>query len=397
MRILFGVQGTGNGHISRSRTLARALKSRGVAVDYLFSGRAADGYFEMGSSGIIAPSPVSLSPAIRGASRAGVPSRDSPPAFLARSAYPRLSRVRSGHQRLRAAQCPCCSPLGQTPSPSAIRRASTGPFRAGESGFNRQLMRHFAPVRQSLGLHWFHFGQPLLPPIVDPLEPVPDNQQILVYLPFEQTETIAALLSRFSPQSFICFHPEVRKRSEWRNIRFEPPGQRGSSWRWPVVAGHQQCGIRACRRRSPWARSCWSNPGGPVRAVDQRQDPGTDGAGPVDGQPGCQCGAKLAGALLLAEYAIPMWQESWPTGLAGAGEEVGRSPAASGAGLSFRRRCVTAWGACQPYRPGASWLSQLSAFDQTESIPPRRGTDTMRFTNENGDTMTLADNLYPTA
>ena len=43
MRILFGVQGTGNGHISRSRTLARALKSRGVAVDYLFSGRAADG------------------------------------------------------------------------------------------------------------------------------------------------------------------------------------------------------------------------------------------------------------------------------------------------------------------------------------------------------------------
>ena len=51
MRILFGVQGTGNGHISRSRTLARALKSRGVAVDYLFSGRAADGYFEMGEFG----------------------------------------------------------------------------------------------------------------------------------------------------------------------------------------------------------------------------------------------------------------------------------------------------------------------------------------------------------
>ena len=48
MRILFGVQGTGNGHISRSRTLARALKSRGMAVDYLFSGRAADGYFEPG-------------------------------------------------------------------------------------------------------------------------------------------------------------------------------------------------------------------------------------------------------------------------------------------------------------------------------------------------------------
>ena len=51
MRILFGVQGTGNGHISRSRTLARALKARGIEVDYLFSGRAADGYFEMGEFG----------------------------------------------------------------------------------------------------------------------------------------------------------------------------------------------------------------------------------------------------------------------------------------------------------------------------------------------------------
>ena len=51
MRILFGVQGTGNGHISRSRTLARALKARGIEVDYLFSGRAADGSFEMGEFG----------------------------------------------------------------------------------------------------------------------------------------------------------------------------------------------------------------------------------------------------------------------------------------------------------------------------------------------------------
>ena len=52
MKILFGVQGTGNGHISRSRTLARALRVRGLAVDYLFSGRPADGYFEMAEFGV---------------------------------------------------------------------------------------------------------------------------------------------------------------------------------------------------------------------------------------------------------------------------------------------------------------------------------------------------------
>lgn len=99
--------------------------------------------------------------------------------------------------------------------------------RWGESGFNRQLMRHFAPVRQSLGLHWFHFGQPLLPPIIDPIVALPDNQQILVYLPFEQTEAIAALLLRFNQQRFVCFHPVIRSASQWRNIRFEPQAREG--------------------------------------------------------------------------------------------------------------------------------------------------------------------------
>ena len=38
--------GTGNGHIARARAMANALsKQRGVAVDFLFSGREADRYF----------------------------------------------------------------------------------------------------------------------------------------------------------------------------------------------------------------------------------------------------------------------------------------------------------------------------------------------------------------
>ncbi|WP_275451435.1 glycosyltransferase family protein, partial [Photobacterium sanctipauli] len=47
MKILYGVQGTGNGHISRAREMARALASQGAEVDYLFSGRPADQYFDM--------------------------------------------------------------------------------------------------------------------------------------------------------------------------------------------------------------------------------------------------------------------------------------------------------------------------------------------------------------
>ena len=48
MKILYGVQGTGNGHISRARMLARHFSlDPAVHVDYLFSGRDKDAFFDM--------------------------------------------------------------------------------------------------------------------------------------------------------------------------------------------------------------------------------------------------------------------------------------------------------------------------------------------------------------
>lgn len=47
MKVLYGVQATGNGHITRARVMAPALKQAGVDVDYLFSGRPADELFDM--------------------------------------------------------------------------------------------------------------------------------------------------------------------------------------------------------------------------------------------------------------------------------------------------------------------------------------------------------------
>lgn len=47
MKILYGVQGTGNGHISRAREMARAFASLGMTVDFLFSGREPSQYFDM--------------------------------------------------------------------------------------------------------------------------------------------------------------------------------------------------------------------------------------------------------------------------------------------------------------------------------------------------------------
>ncbi len=39
MKILYGAQATGNGHVTRARAMAPTFNKAGLDVDYLFSGR----------------------------------------------------------------------------------------------------------------------------------------------------------------------------------------------------------------------------------------------------------------------------------------------------------------------------------------------------------------------
>ena len=47
MKIFYGVQGTGNGHITRARVMAKELYSAGIDVTFQFTGRLANKYFDM--------------------------------------------------------------------------------------------------------------------------------------------------------------------------------------------------------------------------------------------------------------------------------------------------------------------------------------------------------------
>jgi len=51
LKILYGLQATGNGHSSRTRMMARHLNDRYVDVTYQFSGRPKEKYFEMDAFG----------------------------------------------------------------------------------------------------------------------------------------------------------------------------------------------------------------------------------------------------------------------------------------------------------------------------------------------------------
>ena len=47
MNILYGISATGNGHISRSRIIVKALKKRGHSVDVILSGREEKDFFDI--------------------------------------------------------------------------------------------------------------------------------------------------------------------------------------------------------------------------------------------------------------------------------------------------------------------------------------------------------------
>jgi uncharacterized protein (TIGR00661 family) len=51
MKILYGVQGTGNGHITRARAMQVALAAAGIEVDWVFSGRERSRFFDMQAFG----------------------------------------------------------------------------------------------------------------------------------------------------------------------------------------------------------------------------------------------------------------------------------------------------------------------------------------------------------
>lgn len=227
MRILYGVQGAGNGHISRCRTMAGALARQGVEVDFLFSGRAPEAYFDMTAFG-----------AYRTANGLTFHSHDGRVDLgqtLCRSRpWQLVQDVRSlalaGYDRVITDFEPVtawAARLQKVPSLGISHQACFAyPIpRRGEDWAARLIMRRYAPASQSIGLHWFHFGHPILPPIIDPLLPGTEDDSILVYLPFESLAAVRTVLARFGSQRFVCFHPEVRETHLEGNLLCQPLGR----------------------------------------------------------------------------------------------------------------------------------------------------------------------------
>ncbi len=215
MRVLYGVQATGNGHISRARALGKYLQAEGITVDFLFSGRPADQFFDMQQFGhyqvktgltfvteqghinylktALRAKPLELWRDIRqlDCSAYDLVLTDFEPVTAWAARVQKKPSVAFGHQY---------AFLHRIPQTHA-------------TALSRAIFRFFAPAQQQIGLHWHHFNQPILPPIVDlePAENTADPHKVLVYLPFEDQQQVIQWLKPLTQYQFYLYGPGLTK------------------------------------------------------------------------------------------------------------------------------------------------------------------------------------------
>jgi len=223
MKVLYGVQGSGNTPIANARIMEKAFSQRDdIDVDFVFSGRAIGSYEDMTSFG--------NAQFFKGLDS---PSKPQNTNVLKTLKDIKNSQILCNMKQLNIDQYDLvlndaepisawAAKLKGIPSISIGHQASFN-FRVPKvkNGVSSRLMSHWlAPANIQLGMHWFHFNQPIVPPFISKQmsSEVSSSNQILVYLPFESVNDIRELLEPLSEQGFICYHPHIKNDIEQEHI-----------------------------------------------------------------------------------------------------------------------------------------------------------------------------------
>ena len=234
MRILFGIQGTGNGHLSRGLELVLALRARGHDVEVLVSGRPpAKFWLERGLGAVEARKGLTF------LSRGGrirylTSARQMDFATLLDDVRAldasRFDLVVSDFEPItawtaRRADLPCIGVANQY----ALRLGA--PIASGDP-LGRLILAGLAPVACPLGLHWHHYGARIFPPIVarDVVRPALFSEtRVLVYLPYEDRDRAVNELRRLRRFDFE-FYTNVPAPIDFGNVRLRPLDREEMLW-----------------------------------------------------------------------------------------------------------------------------------------------------------------------
>lgn len=212
LKILFGIQGTGNGHISRARILAKYLAQYEIEITYLISGREPDKLFDMEIFGDFWH-------------RSGL-------TFATQNGKIdyfgtlKANKITQFYQDIRSLPVndfdliitdfePVTAWAGKLAKKTVLGIGHQYAFGkntpiAGESLIAKWIMRNFAPATHAIGLHWHPYNENVLPPIIDTsLNIAKHNEHVIVYLPFENQAIVTQVLNKIPNVKFIQYAPEL--------------------------------------------------------------------------------------------------------------------------------------------------------------------------------------------
>lgn len=230
MKILYGVQATGNGHITRARAMNKAFKNKHIDVDYLFSGRDREKLFDMEEFGSFR-----CHSGLTFVTEAG---SIKPYATFRQNSF---SRLLSDIKNLDLSDYDLILSDFEPISAWAARRQKKMSLAVGHQyAFDHKIpkqgnnpitalfMQYFAPASVKLGLHWHHFGQAILPPIADihsHKEKIVDNK-IIVYLGFEDPAAVINYLKGFKDYQFYIYS-HFKQPEDQGHLKLRPLSREG--------------------------------------------------------------------------------------------------------------------------------------------------------------------------
>jgi uncharacterized protein (TIGR00661 family) len=227
MKLLYAVQATGNGHLARARALAPALaRHPSLQVDFLFSGRSRAEMFDMEPFGNFrCLHGLTLFHARGKINTLDTVSKNDWRSFshdvrtLDLSRYDAIINdfepVSAWASRLQ--NKPCIGISHQCAFRYRVPKVAGHPH-------SRILMRQFAPTQMHIGLHWHHFGEPILPPLIEHFERPSGFTpgKIVVYMGFETLADMEKMLAPFKDHRFHIYSKDVSVASQHGNLHFSP-------------------------------------------------------------------------------------------------------------------------------------------------------------------------------
>ena len=228
MNILYGVNATGNGHISRSRITISELKKRGHNITVLFSGRKVKNFFDLeefepyiikkgftfvfkkGKLNVLRTLlNIDLIQFVRDVFKIkkeyDVVVTDFEPisAYAARKLG--IHCIGIGHQY---------SFLEKIPKSFKMKLASLF------------FLRFYTPINSTISSHFYHFNQTILPPFIENglknQDAVPTMKNtFLVYLAWEEQDQMISILNTIKGNEFI-YYSSVDKEVQISNVTLKP-------------------------------------------------------------------------------------------------------------------------------------------------------------------------------